>query len=174
MASFEVSTEESELYALFGAALSPQQRGKKLESALNRLFVAFGVSVKEAFHLTGDSGGIVEQIDGVIELSGALYSVEMKWYKEPVGVPEISQHLPRLMARAEARGLVISGSDFTAPAIQIAREFLQQKVLVLCHPDEIVSLLERQSDLAEFLKQKVEAAVIHKNPYHRPLDRVQK
>jgi restriction system protein len=168
----KIETAKSELYALFGASLTPQQRGKKMEAALNRLFAAFDLSVKEAFHLTGDLGAIVEQIDGVIELAGALYFVEMKWYKEPVGVADISQHLPRVIARAEARGLVISASDFTAPAIQVAREFLREKVLVLCHVNEIVTLLDREGDLAHFLKQKADAAVIHKNPYYRPLDQL--
>lgn len=166
----KIETAKSELYALFGASLTPQQRGKKMEAALNRLFAAFDLSVKEAFHLPGDTGAIVEQIDGVIELAGALYFVEMKWYKDPVGVAEISQHLPRIIGRAEARGLFISASDFTAPALQVVRDFLREKVLVLCHVNEIVTLLDREGDLAHFLKQKADAAVIHKNPYYRPLD----
>jgi hypothetical protein len=62
---------------------------------------------------------------------GALYFVEMKWHQETVGKPHISEHLVRLMGRAEARGLIISASDFTAPAIQTAREFLQHKIVAL-------------------------------------------
>ncbi|AOI70056.1 restriction endonuclease [Burkholderia ubonensis] len=157
------------LYALFGTLATVQERGKMLETALNNLFQAYGVLIHKAFHLVGDAGeGIVEQIDGVIELGGALYFVEMKWYRNPVGKPEISEHLVRLMSRAEVRGIFISASDYTEPAIHTVREFLQHKVLILSTLQEIVRLLERQDDLAEFFAKKVQAAQIHKNPYFCP------
>jgi restriction system protein len=94
----------------------------------------------------------------------------MKWYREPVGKPQIAEHLVRLMSRAEVRGIFISASDYTEPAIHTAREFLQHKTLVLVTLQEIVRLLEQQDDLAEFVTKKVQAAQIHKNPYFRPHD----
>ncbi|MBO2962246.1 restriction endonuclease [Burkholderia pseudomallei] len=169
--SSKIEAAKQELYSLFGAAITAQERGKKLETALNNLFLAYGVLVHKAFHLVGEAGeGIVEQIDGVIELAGVLYFVEMKWYRNPVGKPEISEHLVRLMSRAEVRGIFISASDYTEPAIHTVREFLQHKVLVLATLQEIVRLLEQQQDLAELLAKKVQAAQIHKNPYFQPLD----
>lgn len=165
----KIGAAKQELYSLFGGALTPQERGKKLETALNNLFQAYGILVQKAFCLVANTGeGIVEQIDGVIELKNALYFVEMKWYKAPVGKPEISEHLVRLFSRAEGRGIFISASDYTEPAIQTVREFLQHKVLVLSTLQEIVRLLERQDDLADFFVKKVQAASIHKNPYFRP------
>jgi restriction endonuclease Mrr len=94
----------------------------------------------------------------------------MKWYKEPVGKGQISEHLVRLMGRDQARGLFISASDFTDPAVHQTREFLQHKVMALCHLEELVAVLERQHDLVDFLNQKVQAAIVHKNPYFRPFD----
>ena len=159
------------LFALFGSGLTPQQRGKHLEGALNCLFQAFDIAIHEAFHLVGGQReGIVEQVDGVIELKGALYFVEMKWHKTPVGKPQVSEHLVRLMGRDQARGLFISASDFTGPAIQTSREFLQHKVVALCHLQELVFLLDQHHDLPDFLNEKVQAAIIHKNPYFRPFD----
>lgn len=159
------------LYALFGTATSAQERGRMLETALNNLFQAYGVLVHTAFHLVGEPGeGIVEQIDGVIELKGALYFVEMKWYRDPVGKPQIAEHLVRLISRAEARGIFISASDYTEAAIQVTREFLSHKVLVLSTLEEIIRLLEQQGDLADYFWKKVQAAQIHKNPYFRPSD----
>ena len=167
----KIDAARKEFYALFGGALTPQQRGKQLETALNRLFHAFDIGVQEAFHLVGDQGeGIVEQVDGVIELKGALYFVEMKWYKEPVGKAQVSEHLVRLMGRDQARGLFISASEFTDPAIHTSREFLQHKLVALCHLQELVFVLDRQHDLPYFLNQKIHAAIIHKNPYFRPFD----
>lgn len=166
-----IEAAKHELYALFGAAITAQDRGKKLETALNNLFQAYGVLIRKAFHLVGEAGeGIVEQIDGVIELGGVLYFVEMKWYRDPVGKPEISEHLVRLMSRAEVRGIFISASDYTEPAVRTVREFLQHKVLILSTLQEIVRLLEQQDDLVEFLTKKLQAAQIYKNPYFRPHD----
>jgi hypothetical protein len=167
----KIEAAKQELYALFGLVFSAQERGKKLETALNNLFRACGVLVCNAFHLIGESGeGIVEQIDGVIELNGVLHFVEVKWYRESVGKPEIAEHLVRLMSRAEVRGIFISASDYTEPAIHTVREFLQHKVLVLATLQEIIRLLEQQDDLTEFFIKKVQAAQIHKNPYYRPHD----
>lgn len=166
-----IESAKNDFYALFGASLTPQERGKQLEAALNRLFQAYGILVKEAFHLVGTPGeGIVEQIDGIIDLKGALYFVEMKWYTNPVGKGEIAQHLVRLMSRAESRGMFISASDYSAAAILDCKEFLQHKVVVLSHLQEFVYLLENQHELEDFLVQKVHAALIHKNPYFKPFD----
>jgi len=119
----------------------------------------------------GETGeGIVEQIDGVIELKGVLHFVEMKWYQKPLGRAEISEHLVRLMSRAEARGIFIAAAEYTEPAIYTAREFLQHKVVGLANLQEIVQLLEQQADLTEFLLKKIHAAQIHKNPYFKPFE----
>ncbi|CAI1255121.1 Uncharacterised protein [Serratia ficaria] len=107
--SAKIENAKKGLYALFGTTATAQERGKMLETALNNLFQAYGVLIHKAFHLVGEAGeGIVEQIDGVIELGGVLYFVEMKWYRNPVGKPEISEHLVRLMSRAEVRGVVVN------------------------------------------------------------------
>ena len=167
----DIETAKAEFYKLFSIQGTNQQRGKLLEAALNNLFAAYGILVSHAFHLVGDAGeGIVEQIDGVIELGGHLYYVEMKWYERNIGKAELSEHLPRLMFRAEGRGIFISAGGFTEPAIATAREMLQQKVLVLVTLPEIIRVLEQQADLAEFLTKKIQAAQIHKNPFFKPLD----
>ena len=167
----KIEGAKNEFYGLFGTSITSQERGKKLETALNNLFDAYGILVQKAFHLVGDGGeGIIEQIDGVIELKGDLYFVEMKWFQAPVGKSEISEHVVRLMSRAEGRGIFISASDYTEPAVHIAREFLQQKILILATLEEIVQLLECQEELGDFLSKKVNAAQIHKNPYFRPLN----
>ena len=165
-----IEAAKKELYGLFSPSITPHVRGKKLEAALNSLFHAYGILVQEAFHLVGETGeGIVEQIDGVVELKGILYFVEMKWYKESVGKADIAEHLVRLISRAESRGLFISASDYTEPAIHTSKEFLQHKIIALINLQEIVQLLECQNDLADFLLKKVYAAQIHKNPYCKPL-----
>lgn len=158
---------KKDLYALFSMT-DPQKRGKQLEGLLNRLFATGGILVREAFTRVAPTGeGVVEQIDGVIEMDGEIYLVEMKWWDKPLGTGEVSQHLVRVFSRHCARGLLISYSGFTDPAIAICRESLSRMVVALCGLQEVVQLLEREDDLVEFLKKKVRAAVIDKNPHHR-------
>lgn len=165
-----IETAKREFYGLFGSRATPQARGKALEAAMNNLFAAYGIKVRHAFHLVGQEGqGIVEQIDGAIVLQGQVYFVEMKWYSAAIGKAEITQHIVTLMNRAEARGLFISGSGFTVPAIETTRDFLQHKVMALATLEEIVQVLEEQADLADFVVQKMQAAQIHRNPLFNPL-----
>lgn len=153
-----------DLFSLFNEQ-NKQKRGKTLESVLNRLFRTGGILVREAFTLTGDQGeGVIEQIDGVVEIDGDLYLVEMKWLNEPMGVGDVSQHLVRIFSRGSARGIFISVSDYTDPAIRTCKESLNKTVVVLCKLEEIVRLLEREGDLKEWLKRKINAAIIDKNP----------
>ncbi len=156
---------KNELCSLF-VEPNPQKRGKDLEEILNELFNIFGIGVRSSFSLKGPDGeGIIEQVDGIIELNNDVYFVEMKWLSKPVGKPEISEHLVRIFYRSEARAIIISASGFTEPAISTCKEALQNKVIILCGLDEIIYLLESGGDLSELLKKKVNAAVIDKNPY---------
>ncbi len=149
---------------------NPQQRGKALESVLNRLFKEGGVLIREAFTIRGENGeGIVEQIDGVIEIDGEVYLVEMKWWKEPLGPGDVAQHQVRVYHRGHVQGIFISYSGYTDAALLSCKESLQRAVFVLCTIQEIVKLLERESDLKEWLKTKINAAKIHKNPLFDPL-----
>ena len=159
-----LDTIRKELYALFSES-NRQKRGKSLEGILNRLFEASKILVRDAFTLKGSQGeGIVEQIDGVIELEGTLSLVEMKWWNEPLGVGEVSQHLVRIYHRGQAHGIIISESGYTEPAITTCKEALSNIVIILCKLEEIVMLLEQEKDLKAFLKAKINAAIIDKNP----------
>ena len=72
------------------------------------------------------------------------------------------------MSRSDAHGMFISASGYTEGAIATCREFLQQKLIVLIHLEEIVHRLDRKRDLEGLLRSKVRAAQIYKNPYFVP------
>lgn len=150
----------------FLTSTNPQKTGVLAETAFNRLFDAYGILVKESFHRRSDENGkSLEQIDGVIELDGTIYLVEVKWTKEPIGVPEVSQHLVRLHLRDGCRGICVSLSGYTDPGIQICKDSLSSRVLVLCLVQELTMLLEAEQDLREFLRKKIQAAIIEKQPF---------
>jgi restriction system protein len=97
--------------ALLFTESNPHRRGKLLESVLNRLFAVEGILVREAFTLVGDQGeGVIEQIDGAIELDGNVYLVEAKWWNQPLGAGATAQHLVRVYSRGDVKGLFISAS----------------------------------------------------------------
>ena len=160
----ERQTIRADLNALFLES-NASKRGIALEGVLNRLFKSYGILIREAFKRVGDNGeGVIEQIDGVIELDGHVYLVEMKWWSDPLGVGEVSRHLVRVFNRNAARGILISQSGFTEPAITTCRESLATSVFVLAHLSEIVLLLERDGCLKDLLRAKIQAAIIDKKP----------
>ncbi|PQO98866.1 restriction endonuclease [Pseudomonas frederiksbergensis] len=167
----EIEDIKTRLFSLFSIKDKPQERGKLLESVLNDLFRAYDIHVRENFmRKAPDSPTVMEQIDGVIDLGGAIHLVEMKWLKDPVGVADFGPHLVRVMGRANASGIFISNSEFTQPAITQCAEFLNLKTTFLCSLEEIVMLLQRQGDLVEFLKTKSQAAIINKQPFLKILN----
>jgi len=166
----KLTAVKSQLYALF-AESDAHKRGKALEAVLNALFNAYGILVREAFTVKGHCGeGVIEQIDGLIEFEGQLYLVELKWWNTPLGTAEVSPHLVRVYGRGgQARGLFISYSEFTEPAITTCREALAgSAVVVLATLQEIVELLDRQNDFKKWMKLKITAAIADKNPLIRP------
>lgn len=167
----KLSEVKTALFSLFSESNS-QKRGKALESVLDRLFEVSGILIRESFTLKGSQGeGIIEQVDGVVEIDGELYLVEIKWWNEPLGISEVSQHLVRVFNRGHARGIFISASGYTQPAISTCKEALQKSVVVLCKLEEIALLLEQEKDMRDFLKAKINAAIIDKNPLYEPLIR---
>lgn len=154
------------LFTLFTMDDKPQERGKLLEAVLNDLFKAYDVLVREDFRRKApDSGTVLEQIDGVIELDGTLHLVEMKWLNVPVGMGEFSPHLSRLFMRANANGIFIATNGYTESVLTECRNALNLKTIFLCSLQEFVMLLQRQGDLVSLLKKKSQAAILDKNPY---------
>ncbi|MEW6710959.1 MAG: restriction endonuclease [Candidatus Riflebacteria bacterium] len=161
----ELETLKKDFFSLFSSS-DPHARGKLLEGALNRIFAHFNVLIREAFTIKGTNNeGVVEQIDGVVEIDGEIYLVEMKWWAKPIDKGEVSQHLVGVYHRSCARGIFISASGYTPAAILICKEALLKGVFVLCDLKEIVFLLERGDNFKEYLKEKIKAAIIEKNPY---------
>jgi restriction system protein len=163
----EIETIKKDLYSLFGDT-NPFKRGKALEGILNRLFKAYDILVSDAFTIRGEEKeGIVEQIDGLIEFDGHLYLVEMKWLNVPVGKGEMAQHLVNVYGRGEARGIFISASGYSEPAIAVCKDAIHKKVIVLVELQEIVNVLDRSFDFKKLLKEKVQASIAYEEPlYH--------
>lgn len=156
---------KADFYRLFGET-DPWKRGRHLESVLNRLFGLSGLLVRESFTLREDSTGVpLEQIDGLIELDGHIYFVEMKWLSTSAGRGDVSGHLVSIYGRGVARGLFISATDYTPGALEACKSALGQKLVVLATLHELVWILENDKPLEEFLRAKVRATVATNSPF---------
>ena len=152
-----------DLGALFGIS-DAQRRGKALEAVLNALFAVEGIGIRQSFTISEVGIGIVEQVDGVVEIDGEVYLVEMKWLAERLGVEGVTQHLSRLYHRGDARGIVISASGFTEPAVSCVRQALTMKTVILVELQEIVRALEERTSVANLLQEKIRSAIIDMKP----------
>ncbi|MFG1609549.1 restriction endonuclease [Actinoplanes sp. NPDC049265] len=145
------------------AESNPQRRGKMLELILSDLCAVEGIQIREPFEIR-DGGTPEEQIDGVIAVDGILYLVEVKWWKGPIDINAMSQHPLRLFRRPDARGLFISASGYTDPAVKACKDVLAQKLMVLAELDEILFLLESDRSLGSWLREKATIAVNEREP----------
>jgi restriction system protein len=80
---------------------------------------------------------------------------------------EVAQPLERLFSRGgQARGIFISYSGFTDPAVATCRDAIAGGALVVLSTlQEIVELLEREGDVKAWLKAKITVAVADKIPF---------
>ncbi len=159
---------KKELFSLF-QEINLQRRGKLLETVLNNYFKTYQILVKEDFKRVGEAGdGIIEQIDGIIEIDNQIYFVEMKWKKDSIGSEDIYSHLGRIYHRANAHGIFISASGYSPSGIIAAKEALvKNALLVMFDLEEFVKVIETESDFRNYLRDKIKCAIIEKNPYKR-------
>jgi restriction system protein len=104
----------------------PRQRGLALEGVLNDIFKLDGLSIREAFTLSCDSGEVGEQIDGLVVMDGHPILVEAKWHARALGVDGVCRHIARVLLRepgVQGRGLkpnswprVWTGGSSSVPA----------------------------------------------------------
>jgi hypothetical protein len=67
--------------------------------------------------------------------------------------------------RSGVGGIFISSSDYTPAALETCRDFLQQRVLILCTLREIVDVLNSDKDILAMMRAKIRAAKLDRNPY---------
>jgi restriction system protein len=154
---------QSELSALFSPAMDPWTRGEKFEHVLTGMFRHAEILIREPFKVRGDKDKrVVEQIDGAVSLNGKTYLVEAKWQSESADRQQVGYFASKIIMR-DAGGIFIAFPGFTTPAVDCAREFLTHRTMVLVEVEELVRLLSTRGKLDEFLKRKIDAAVIDKN-----------
>lgn len=159
---------KTELFSLFSET-NAQKRGKDLERVLNKYFKEYQMLIVEDFKRIGEQGeGIIEQIDGIIELDNVVYLVEMKWKQDSIGSDDIYAHLGRIYHRTNAHGIFISASKYSPSGISAAKEaLLKDALLILFDLEEFVTIIEQESDFKVYLRKRIQSAIIDKHPYKK-------
>ncbi len=159
---------KNEFFLLFSEQ-NAAKRGKQLEIVLNKYFALYQILLKEDFRRTGEPGdGIIEQIDGIIEIDNQIFLAEMKWKKDSIGSDDIYARLGRIYHRANAHGIFISASGYSPSAIIAGKEALAKNaLLVLFDLEEFVKIIEKEENFKQYTRDKIQAAIIEKNPYKK-------
>jgi len=159
---------KKELSKLFTSE-NPQKRGIQLENLLNGFFKTYDILIRENFQRVSNNGeGILEQIDGIIELDHQIYLTEIKWKKDSIGSDDIFAHLGRIYHRSNAHGVFISASGYSPSGIEAAKEALQKNaLLILFDLEELYMTIDRETDFNQYIRNKVKSAIIDKNPYKK-------
>lgn len=157
--------EVRQVFAKLFPINDPQQRGRAFEAALTTLFKAHRISVLEPFTIYNDRGVPTEQIDGVIEFDGMKWLVEAKWWMDGIDVPAVSQHCFRVYNRQAVGGLFISGTGYRASAIDVARQALTQRPVVLVTLQDLWQVIDAKGDVIAFLTERSHAARFKNNPF---------
>lgn len=156
---------KSRLYALF-TMRDEYERGKAFEVLLNDWCRHEDILVRESFRIKGNHDDrTVEQIDGVIEISGNLYIVEVKWWKSALGPNDISQHVMGVLTRGDCRGLFIANPGFTDAAIEQVCKALTQRVIVLGTTEELYNIMAAEHTLTHWIVDKAHVAGSERNPF---------
>jgi restriction system protein len=164
----QIAKIKNELFSLF-TETNAQKRGKNLESVLNGYFKAYEILVKEDLKRLGEPGeGIIEQLDGIVEIDNQIFLVEMKWKKESIGGDDVFSHLGRIYHRANAHGIFISASGYSPSGITAAKEALvKNALLIMFDLEEFVKIIDNELDFKNYLRDKIKSAIIDKEPYKR-------
>jgi len=93
--------------------------------------------------------------------------VEMKWWDKPIGRQEIAPHFVSVFNRGDVGGIFISYSGFSPAAIEDAKTGLSHKVFVLTELQEIIQIIDRESELKTFFKEKISRAKTDRNPFYK-------
>jgi hypothetical protein len=65
-----------------------------------------------------------------------------------------------------AGGIFISYSDYSKATIDDCRDLLtKDKIIVLCRIEELVKTMESRKDVKQLFHEKIDKAVIYKDPY---------
>lgn len=135
------------------SSMDPQPRGYAFEKFLNKLFVKFQLSPRDAFRIKG------EQIDGSFELDGQTYLLEAKWQAKKSAQDELLIFNGKVEGKSSwARGVFISYIGFSDDGLEAFSRGKRTSIIGMNGMD-ILFVLEGRVSLSDLIKRKARRAV---------------
>jgi hypothetical protein len=123
-----------------------QTRGYRLERFWSDLAKYFAIHISEPFAITG------EQVDGAIELNGAVYLVECKSGKGEIQPKSIDALYGKLERRLDGtRGLFLALNGYSKGVGETMKEY-KNKRIVLLDGEDVEAVLSRKCTLVGLLE----------------------
>lgn len=92
----------------------------------------------------------------------------MKWWRERLGRADVSPHLVSVYGR-NTGGIFISASGYHDSAIAEFKTALAQRTVVMVELEEIVVALSMDHPIDDLLNDKIQAAILTRQPLVYPL-----
>ncbi|WP_309088890.1 restriction endonuclease [Phenylobacterium sp.] len=166
-ASIDLTTLKSAFTRVFGAGMSPQERGRLFEVFLKQLFQRQSVPMGDPFRLTG------EQIDGSFKFEGENYIIEAKWQDASTSTAQLYVFAHKVDGKMYGRGLFISANGFSSEGLRavVHGKHIQT---ILVDGEDLSHVLDGRITLKEMLDYKIRAAQIRGEVYVCSLRRCSK
>ncbi len=129
-----------------------QDRGRKFEKLVRRLFGAWGMLERESYY-TGDNKS--EQIDGVLRFDNRYALLEVKWEEARLAASELFSFLGKVDGKFSGTiGVFVSRNELTTNFLTALRAGRRQCIIVI-HGRDVNDLFDPTFDLAGYLDEHV-------------------
>jgi hypothetical protein len=135
------------------SGLIPQQRGTAFQKFLGRLLEFQGWRQQEGVKTEE------EEIDVIINRGYEYFLFECKWEKDPIGAAVIREFFGKLFKRSQTKGIVVSYSGFTGPAVLEAANFYSHRPILLMGPEDIKKLVSFRRSFDEIVSERYDLLV---------------
>jgi hypothetical protein len=129
------------------AESDPQERGRRLEPFLNRLFALFDLTPRSSFRL------VDEQLDGAFTFSTDDYLLEAKWENHVAGREDVDVLAQKVQRKGKnTLGLFLAISGFSESAVRAHSNC--GSGLILMDGSDLFAILDEQISLVDVLEAK--------------------
>lgn len=133
--------------------MKPHPRGRKFQEALSQLIAHHGWRAEESVRTSN------EEMDVIFSKRREYFLVECKWEKDAIETGIIRDLYGKISNRAWINGILASMSGFSGGAVDQARDYSSERIILFFGPRDIEKLFVDGASFDEMLDSKYEALV---------------
>ena len=136
-------------------------RGYLLQDLMNRLFVAFEISVQRSFTRNDRA----EQIDGAFQINGQFYLTECRWRRRLSDTREVDGLAGQILrSGGQPMGLFLSINGWSENVPRLLKQN-PHKVIILMQGFDLRTILSEEVDLRHYILAAVKNLNLNAEPY---------